>query len=410
MKTYFNYEGQINSKEVAEAIAFPIGIGPFMGFGSATIDNQVIKLYRGADSSSPYAKSINDRLPARNIALSGDTTIPTFGLINRTGHIWVSTQDSIEANIRGSQGSWNEALVFAVFQNIESPVLNKPSIVAYWNSSNISFYEYWKKSINPNYAASTLIETDPWESEISFVDLIEKVEGAVNTFKNSKTMVLIGIYGTGVDAETNNNESFAIVPYSGEFPQSVPFSLDYYTTLRDSLKDLKSFVKTGLEKYPNLKSYLEGLTPEESSAAEVGGIVPIGGIIIFSGTIIPDNWVICDGNNGTPNLSGKFIMGSGGDYRPGNEGGNKEVTLTENNMPAHKHKFKDYYFPEKTGNLSGNYDRLSINGNKGSKGNDTDNDAILYYEHDTYSAGQERPTAISLLPPYYVLAYIMRIK
>lgn len=37
MKTYFKYEGIIKSKEAAEAIAAPSGLGPFCGFGSATI-------------------------------------------------------------------------------------------------------------------------------------------------------------------------------------------------------------------------------------------------------------------------------------------------------------------------------------------------------------------------------------
>ena len=38
MKTYFKYEGIIKSKEAAEAIAAPSGLGPFCGFGSATIN------------------------------------------------------------------------------------------------------------------------------------------------------------------------------------------------------------------------------------------------------------------------------------------------------------------------------------------------------------------------------------
>ena len=44
MKTYFDYEGIIKSKDAAEAIAAPVGIGPFCGFGSATIVNNAITL------------------------------------------------------------------------------------------------------------------------------------------------------------------------------------------------------------------------------------------------------------------------------------------------------------------------------------------------------------------------------
>lgn len=34
MKTYFKYEGLIKSKEAVEAIAAPVALGPFCGFGS----------------------------------------------------------------------------------------------------------------------------------------------------------------------------------------------------------------------------------------------------------------------------------------------------------------------------------------------------------------------------------------
>ncbi len=44
MKTYFDYEGIIKSKDAAEAIAAPVGIGPFCGFGSAVINNNAITI------------------------------------------------------------------------------------------------------------------------------------------------------------------------------------------------------------------------------------------------------------------------------------------------------------------------------------------------------------------------------
>ena len=49
-----------------------------------------------------------------------------------------------------------------------------------------------------------------------------------------------------------------------------------------------------------------------ATAPEWGGYsVPSGGIIMWSGTIanIPSGWLICDGNNGTPNLLAKFVKG-----------------------------------------------------------------------------------------------------
>lgn len=36
--------------------------------------------------------------------------------------------------------------------------------------------------------------------------------------------------------------------------------------------------------------------------------VPVGAIIMYSGETIPEGWAICDGTNGTPNLTGKIIQ------------------------------------------------------------------------------------------------------
>jgi len=45
-----------------------------------------------------------------------------------------------------------------------------------------------------------------------------------------------------------------------------------------------------------------------------GNGVPTRGIIMWSGAVdqIPEGWVLCDGNNGTPDLRDKFVLGAGG--------------------------------------------------------------------------------------------------
>lgn len=60
--------------------------------------------------------------------------------------------------------------------------------------------------------------------------------------------------------------------------------------------------------------------------------VPPGGIIFWAGTEldVPDTWALCDGNNGTPNLSGFFIRASGPGFAPHSGGGNLTHTHTMN--------------------------------------------------------------------------------
>lgn len=416
MKTYFNYEGQIKSKEVAEAIAFPIGMGPFMGFGSATVANNSVTLYSKSPTNkpTPYTKDINDRLLARNISLKGETAIPSFGIINRTGHIWVSTQGEIEiSNIRGTKGAWDEVLVFAVFQDIESPVINKPTLIAYWNSSNQSLYEYWKKSLDYSYGTTNNSQIDPWDNDISFDDLVAKVNAAVPEYNNSTIMVLIGVYGTGIDANTNNLESFALVPYCGNFPQSIPFTPEYYYSLKRRIQDLSDFARFGLDGYSSIKEYIDRKLGELGADKEVPGTIPIGGIIIWNSLKIPDGWAVCNGTQGTPDLSGRFVMGAGGDYTLQDKGGQSEVTLGVNNLPAHNHELKDYYYPEQSsvlGTMGGKwgYDAMSIPGNRGSGDTDGDNHGMAWYKHNTDNVGDG--VAVPTMPPYTVLIYIMRIR
>ena len=70
---------------------------------------------------------------------------------------------------------------------------------------------------------------------------------------------------------------------------------------------------------------------------EGAGTVSIGGIIMWSGTAVPQGWALCDGNNGTPDLRDKFIVGAGYTYAIGNTGGANTVSLSVSQIPSHNH-------------------------------------------------------------------------
>ena len=79
--------------------------------------------------------------------------------------------------------------------------------------------------------------------------------------------------------------------------------------------------------------------------------VPSGVIVMWSGAAnnIPSGWVLCNGQNGTPDLRDRFIVGAGSSYSVGATGGSNQVTLTEGQMPSHNHS---YGSAREAGNIS----------------------------------------------------------
>jgi len=74
----------------------------------------------------------------------------------------------------------------------------------------------------------------------------------------------------------------------------------------------------------------------------MGGAIPSGLIAMWHGTIanIPSGWVICDGNNSTPNLLARFVEGvATAATNPGTTGGatSKSHVSHKHTMGTHKH-------------------------------------------------------------------------
>ena len=84
------------------------------------------------------------------------------------------------------------------------------------------------------------------------------------------------------------------------------------------------------------------LTNITTGQLQGAGIFVTGMIILWSGAAdaIPTGFTLCDGNNNTPDLRGRFVVGfhdSNGDYDVNDTGGAETVTLSIAEMPNHKH-------------------------------------------------------------------------
>ena len=150
---------------------------------------------------------------------------------------------------------------------------------------------------------------------------------------------------------------------------------------------------------------------------KVGGeemvTVPVGGIIIWTKDTLPDNehWAICDGANGTPDLRARFVVGVNPNasgrftYKKDDTGGAETVTLTEAQMPSHRHY---YVGDDQLQGIESFYDcstRLSSTDKPYDADSKLSGNSAVYKTSAT-GGGKSHENR----PPYYALYYIMRIK
>ena len=126
---------------------------------------------------------------------------------------------------------------------------------------------------------------------------------------------------------------------------------------------------------------------------EGGGTIPVGGIVAWWQEDIPDGWVLCDGNNDTPDLRGWFVMGAPDEGSLNTTGGVASVTLSADQMPPHTH---GYVFPKGEGQGS-------------VLGTDTDGH-IWRTETNAITGSAGGGKAHENRPPYLALYYIMRAR
>lgn len=147
----------------------------------------------------------------------------------------------------------------------------------------------------------------------------------------------------------------------------------------------------------------------------IDGGIPRGFIGMWSGQLseILSGWALCDGQDGRPNLLGKFIRGVPTATNPGNTGGSDSITLSEANLPAHKHDVN----AETTGHshtipgigqgmlrVGGNQNTPAIIANQYGTPTSTVKDKI-----NTASSAVGGGQAFDNRPAYYELAYIIKL-
>jgi microcystin-dependent protein len=149
------------------------------------------------------------------------------------------------------------------------------------------------------------------------------------------------------------------------------------------------------------------LTDDKGNLSQIN--FPTGMVIMWSGkeTNVPQGWAICDGKNGTPDLRGRFVIGTDPDINDdtapgyfGSFGGSEttSVTFTTSTIPSHKHG--SIY------QLENNYSC------EGSGGSGCVCGSVTIQKASDSGAGllsTPKPFVIPIRPPYYTVCYIMKI-
>ena len=142
---------------------------------------------------------------------------------------------------------------------------------------------------------------------------------------------------------------------------------------------------------------------------------------------IPSGFVLCDGNNSTPDLRNRFVVGAGNSYNVDATGGSKDavlvththnlqnhvhgVNLTTNDPGTHTHSYSRYANTYNYGRHWQGYPSIgeTTNTNTGGGGAHTHTVSGNTGQPSTNTTDTLGESATNKnLPPYYALCYIMK--
>jgi microcystin-dependent protein len=225
-------------------------------------------------------------------------------------------------------------------------------------------------------------------------------------------------------------------PYINSLNAANPVSTDSVAQADDHIRLIKSAIKAT---FPNITG------PVTATESALNTPIPSGVIVMWSGSLltIPTGWALCDGTGGTPNLRDRFIVGAGTTYAVGATGGSLTsaaagghthteasagghdhtgvtggTAITTAQMPSHTHTW--------TGTSTSEDNNYTAGSNWLREGSTVNNASFTVtttatgegatHNHTISSDGTHTHTinsvgdhTHSVTPPYYALAYIMKL-
>ena len=152
---------------------------------------------------------------------------------------------------------------------------------------------------------------------------------------------------------------------------------------------------------------ITGGTFDVSGASTIVGIegqVPVGTVVMFNAAFatIPANFQLCDGTNGTPDMTDQFVYGTNTEGQLLDSGGDADAVVVQHNHgisdPSHRHTI---FGSLSDGSADNTFDQ-------GSSGRRQDNTSAYATTGISINNSGESGTGKNI-PPYIKLAFIQRM-